>query len=100
MLKKNSHQGNTRIIDYKQVRASRVFQRTVEKESESWIKVGQATNIDDTKEMFTSFFFALTYFKHTGHFTMEKQFKQAVKAHVCPGDDTLIALPWTHFCDK
>lgn len=66
----------------------------------SWIEGGQATNIDDTKEMFTSFLFALTYFKHTGHFTTEKQFKQAVKAHVCPGDNTLIALPCTDFCDK
>lgn len=31
---------------------------------------------------------------------MEKQFKQTVKAHVCPADNTLIALPCTDFFKK
>lgn len=34
MQTKNSHQGNTRIMEYKQVRASRVFWRTVEKKNQ------------------------------------------------------------------
>lgn len=100
MQRKNFFQGATRITGYKQIRHPGFFEELLKKKSHSWIEEGQATNTDDIKEMFTSCFFALTYFKHTGHFTMERQFKQTVKAHVRSGDNTLIALPCTDFCHK